>query len=113
MTEIGLSLFKDIPYIMAWFIGIVLSVKMLKTGGGRVEKLLLIGCCLMLAEIIIRPFIALGVEWFISGQNLSNTAGAQVMGLARFPTVLLNFTAFVCLVWAFWLKFRVKKQEVA
>ncbi len=113
MTEIGLSLLSNIPGMVAWFSGVMLAIIMLRRGGAKAEILLLIGCSLMLAEKLINPLLSGLVRWVMSEQVMSNVVTAQTIGLVRLPLAVLSIAALVCLIWAFWLKFRIKRRETA
>ena len=113
MAEIGLSLLRNIPDLVAWLTGITLAIIMLRRGGAKAEKLLLIGCGLMLAVSLINPLLTGLVKWLMSGRGMSNITTAQTMGLVRLPLAILSIAALVCLIWAFWLKFRLKRREAA
>ncbi len=114
MTEISLSLLSNIPSMVAWLIGVTLAIKMLRREGSKAERLLLIGCSLMLAEKFINPLLSGVVQSVMLEmieQNTSRVVTAQTMGLIRLPLVVLTIVGLVCLLWAFWLKFWVKKRE--
>ena len=113
MAEIGVSLLSNIPAMVAWLTGIILAAKMVRLGGGKAEKLLLIGCSLMLVFSFINPLLTELIRWLMSGQGMSNIATAQMAGFIRLPAAILSFSAFICLIWAFWLKFWIKGQETA
>ncbi len=113
MEDIGLSLLRNIPGIVAWLIGIILAIIMLRRGGAKAEKLLLIGCSLMLANKLISPLMSGLVRWAMYDQSMSRVALSQAIGLASLPLAVLSIASLVCLIWAFWLKFRVMRQEVA
>ena len=107
-TDIGPPLLRTIPELVGWGIGIALVVIMLRRGGGRVEKMLLIGCCLLFIMQFFNPFINQIFRWLRNMDNMT----AQTYGLIRtIYSVVLGIPGFVLLVWAFWIKFRVKKPE--
>ena len=114
MTEIETSLLRNIPELVAWLIGIVLAVLMVRRGGSKAEKLLLAGCSLMFTHSLASPLIGGVVQWLASEQGMSNIYTAQTMGIARLiPGLLFGLTGFVCLVWAFWIRFRKGRREAA
>ncbi|MFC2072670.1 hypothetical protein ACFLUU_08260 [Chloroflexota bacterium] len=84
---------------------------MVRWGGGKAEKLFLIGCSLIFTSELANPLVGGLVKWLISERNMSRLATAQTMGLARLPLAILGLAGFVCLIWAFWLRFRVKRRE--
>ncbi|MFC1900218.1 hypothetical protein ACFLYN_01355 [Chloroflexota bacterium] len=111
IAEISISLLNAVPDIIAWTVGIVLAVIMVRRGGMKAEKLLLIGCCLMLAEAILSPVTRELIMNWVRGNNTSAISFAQAASYITIPRVVLSLAGFICLVWAFWIKFRVKKVE--
>jgi len=114
IETIGPSLLKNIPELLAWGIGIILGVIMVRRGGARAEKLFLAGCSLMFTHRPASPLIVGVVQWLASEQGMSNIYTAQSMGIARLiPGLLFGLTGFVCLVSAFWIRFRKGRREAA
>ncbi len=113
IAEIGSSLLNNaIPDIIVWTFGIVLAAIMLKRGGLKAEKLLLAGCCLMLAETVLNPVIRGLVMGWVEGKGMSYISIGQTISYSTIPLAVISLAGLVCLVWAFWIKFRVKKQGV-
>jgi hypothetical protein len=111
IAEIGSSLLNAVPDIIAWTAGIVLAVIMIRRGGLKPEKLLLTGCSLLLLKSILSPVIRELVMNWSRGNNTSALSYAQAALYITIPQLLLSLAGFVCLVIAFWIKFRVKKGE--
>lgn len=96
----------SIPIFLAWLVGIVLAVRMVRRGGGKAEKLLLIGCSLMFVAQIVNPFLRGLALWMVHEQGMSR---ASASGLAfSLPIGILSMAGIVCLVYAFWLKFKTR-----
>jgi hypothetical protein len=104
----GLRLLENIPAIAAWCTGMVLAVIMVRRGGGKTEKLLLAGCCLMLIIELSQPFLIELVRQLSEGR-FSATMYQAVISI---PLSILGLAGFVCLIIAFWMRFRRKKQEL-
>lgn len=114
IAEIGSSLLKNaIPDIIAWTVGIVLAVIMIRRGGLKAEKLLLTGCCLMLVETVLSPVVRELVMNWVGGNDAPAISYARAALYIQIPMVVISLAGFICLVIAFWIKFRVKKQETA
>ncbi|MFC1974740.1 hypothetical protein ACFLVA_01865 [Chloroflexota bacterium] len=94
------------PIILAWIVGIILAVRMLRRGGERSEKLLLIGCSLMLAAQIVRPFLTGLTLWLVSQGGM--TRAASIGLVVSLPLSILNMAGIVCLIVAFWMRWRTK-----
>ena len=104
---------KNTPELVAWLLGIVLGVIMVRRGGVRAEKLFLAGCSLMFAVELINPLVRELVKWLMLERAASNIATAQTMGMASLPMAILSLAGLVCLVWAFWTRFWTKRPEAA
>ncbi len=108
---VHISFLGQIPGLLAWLIGIVLAVIMVRRGGGKAEKLLLAGCSLMFVVKLAAPLLNELVQWLGAERGMSNIDIAQTMGLAiNLPFSILSIAGFVCLVLAFWVRFRGEKQ---
>ena len=106
-SSIGLALLSRSPMLVAWIVGIVLAARMLKRGGGKAERLLLIGCCLMLAESLISPFSTVLMTWLMAHQTMPSYRTVGFFSLIfRIPLGIINLAGIVCLVYAFWIKFK-------
>lgn len=106
-----LSLITSIPVLLAWLVGIVLAVIMLRRGGGRAEKLLLIGCSLLFVSQIVRPFLTALAMWLVANSEVTRVQAASTAGLLRLPLSILDMAGIVCLLFAFWFRWRVKRTE--
>jgi len=97
----------NLPVLLAWLAGIVLSVLMLRRGGGKAERLLLTGCCLMFGSRFLRPFLTGLAVWLSADPEISNVRAAHTIGLmVSLPLATLDMAGIVCLVLAFWFRWR-------
>ena len=110
-----ISTLRYVPELVAWGIGVILAIIMVWRGGFKAEKLLLAGCSLM----FVAPLSGLLINGWL--RQLLLEQGKSYIDMVRSPlwiTVniivgLLSLAGIVCLVWAFWKKFRKKKPEAA
>ncbi len=102
---VGPALLANIPMLLAWLVGIVLAVRMLRRGGGKAEKLLLIGCSLMFVAQIVNPFLRRLAIWLVSEQEMTI---ASISAIFSLPTSILSLTGIVCLILAFWIHWKTK-----
>ena len=102
---VGPALLGNIPMLLAWLVGIILAVRMLRRGGGKAERLLLIGCSLMFLAVIVRPFLTGLVLWLVTERGMTR---ASASGLFSLPASILSMTGIVCLILAFWIRWRIK-----
>ena len=97
------ALLGNIPILLAWLVGIVLAVRMLRRGG-KAEKLLLAGCSLMFVAQIVRPFLTGFTLWLVHEHGMTR---ASASGLAfSLPITILSMAGIVCLVYAFWTRWK-------
>ena len=101
------TLLGSIPMLVAWLVGIILATVMTVREGGKAQYLLLSGCSLMLVAQIARPFLMGLAAWLVTEHGLT-AAGAA--GLAfSLPESILNMAGIVCLVLAFWTRWRTSE----
>ena len=106
LEAVGPALLVNTPILLAWLVGIVLAVRMIRRGGGKAEKLLLAGCALMFVAQIARPFLTGLALWMVHEQGMSR---ASASGLAlSLPGGILSLAGIICLVYAFWTRWKTK-----
>lgn len=105
-APVGPALLFKSPILVAWIVGIVIAARMLKKGGEKAERLLLIGCCLMLAKTLISPFTHAIILWLISERTITAQGIGFMMSIVQIPLGIISLAGIVCLVIAFWMKFR-------
>jgi hypothetical protein len=105
------SLIVRIPVLIAWIVAVILSVRMLSRGGGRAERLLLIGSGLMLANNLISPFTAVLMQWFIVEHRGDFQSIGLISGLVNMPLGIISLAGIVCLVFAFWARWKTHRQQ--
>lgn len=112
-TSVSVSVFTGdfisrAPYLAAWTVAVILAVIMVRRGGGKAEKLLLAGSSMMLVYSLASPLLQPLWSWLVREQGMSRTAASG--WFVSLPLSILTVAGFVCLVWAFWLRFMTKKQ---
>ena len=112
MDDITSTFIRIVPALIVWVIGLILSIKMLRCSGTRPEKLLVVGCSLILLQTILRPFLRIMIDVWMNTEGMSRVSVAQMYGLFSIPSMVLSLAGFICLVMAFWITFKVKKPEV-
>jgi len=104
------SLLRNIPELLGWLFGVVLAGIIVRRGGGKAEKLLLAGCSLMSIIALISPFLSGLVSTLLrEGWRTAPTVGL----ILQLPIGILGLAGFVCLVYAFWVRFWVRRRELA
>ncbi len=116
-SSIVYNLIPAAPYLAAWIAAIVLSVIMLRRGGGRAERFLLAGSCVMLAgklfSVPVSSVIQLLVIPSLIEKGWSIQRAAMVLSYNGLFFGLVSMAGIICLVYAFWIKFKVKSGEYA
>ena len=97
------GLLGNIPFLLAWLVGIVLAVRMLRRGGGKAERLLLVGCSLMFVARIVSPFLMGLSPWLVHEQGMTR---ASISAIVSLPVSILSMAGIVCLVFAFWTRWK-------
>lgn len=100
------DLLASIPMFLAWIVGVAFAVLMLRHGGGKAEKLLLVGCSLMFLSVVIRPFLTGLALWLVAEHGMTRAGAA---GLAfSLPMSITGMSGIVCLILAFWFRWKAK-----
>jgi hypothetical protein len=105
------SLIVRIPVLIAWIVAVILSVLMLNRGGGRAERLLLIGSGLMLVNNLLSPFASVFMQWFIVAHRGDIQSVGLISGLVNIPLGIISLAGIVCLVVAFWTRWKTHGQQ--
>ena len=114
VQAIEISMLRHIPELVAWAIGIVLAVIMVRRGGLKLEKLFLAGCSLMFVAPLAGMLLNNQLTQLLHEQSTSYLEIAQspLWIAANVLIALISLAGLVCLIWAFLVKFR-KKREAA
>ena len=114
VSHVFRSLLFAAPYLAAWIAAIVLSVIMLRRGGGRAERFLLAGSCVMLAQKLFNVSASTVTQLLIIPSILergwSRAMAASMLSYISVFFGLVSLAGIVCLVYAFWIKFKVKSD---
>ncbi|MFC2022049.1 hypothetical protein ACFLTR_02390 [Chloroflexota bacterium] len=97
------------PALAGWITAVVLAVLMLRRGGARAELFLLFGACLMLiSSILAIPTSAFGI-WLQTGREMTNVQTVFWLSIFGLIKGLCSMAGIICLIYAFWAKFKVGK----
>lgn len=105
-TSAWTLLLTNSPVMAAWIVGIVLSARMFKRDGGPAERLLLTGCCLMLGEKFLSSFKSVLNIWYYTGHDVSASEMGYFSLYTAIPLSLIMLAGIVCLVVAFWKRWK-------
>lgn len=98
------SLINAAPGLIVWIVAIVLSIVLSKRNGGRPERFMIIGSCLMLIGTILsipKPVIA----DYLAQSSLNNVSTAAVISGINLFLGLISLVGVICLFNAIWKKF--------
>jgi hypothetical protein len=111
---VEVSMLGYLPTLVAWLFGIVMAVVMVRRGGSKAEKLLLAGCSLMFITALAGPLLSELVQSLLFEEGMSNLSRAQMVALfVSLPRGVLSLAGFICLVYAFWVRFIIRGRVPA
>lgn len=103
------GLIPSAPSLVGWIVAVVLATVMLRRGGGRAERFLLAGASLMLVQSLIAiPTTALSI-WLTVDRGMANVEAASMLSIFGLVRGCIGLAGIICLVYAFWVKFRLGK----
>ena len=110
-SSVVLGFFLSTIYVVPWIVALVFVVRMIRNDGGRPERFLLIGACLMLVSSVVgsawarlNPLLVLrmteaGIDYKIIGLMFS---------AINFVRAFISLAGIILLVYAFWQRFEVR-----
>jgi hypothetical protein len=110
-----ISSLRYIPELIAWAVGVIMAVIMVRRGGLKAEKLLLAGCGLMLLAPLTGILLHGWLLELIREQDRSYIELMRHAAWVAFNIIvsLLSLAGLVCLIWAFLSRFSPKKPGAA
>ena len=112
MDDITSTIIRVMPSLLVWVTGLVLSIKMLRRGGARPEKLLVAGCSLLLLKTMLSPLPRILIDFWMNREDMGVMTVGRMMSIFSIPGAVFSLAGFICLIMAFWMKFKVKKPGV-
>ncbi len=103
-------LLSSVPALLFWIAVIIFGIVMLNRGGGRAERFLIAGGSIkIVANLFIIPSIMLA-PWLF-GQDYSTDYISTISNALTILRNIVSMAGIICLVYAFWVKFNIKKAE--
>ena len=99
-------------YLIAWIVASIFAIKMVRNGGGRPERFLLIGFFLMLASSVIATASAGISIWLFplwAERGLDFRSISQVLSAISIVRACIGLAGIILLVYAFWQKFKARQ----
>jgi hypothetical protein len=107
--EYLIALAASAPAIALWIAVIIYGAIKLNRGGGRAERFLIAGGSVKLAgNLLVIPTFFF-VPWLFHQGYSTDYISAVSNGYAIFRN-LISMAGLLCLLYAFWVKFNVKKE---
>ena len=107
------GLISSAPALVGWIVAIVLATIMLRHGGGRAERFLLAGASLILSKsLIVIPTPAL-ITWLTVDRGMTNVEVVSVLSVFHIVISCIGLAGIICLVYAFWIKFKARQPREA
>jgi ABC-type multidrug transport system fused ATPase/permease subunit len=98
------SLVNAAPGLAVWIVALALSIVLFNRGGGRPERLLIIGSGLMLASTFLSVFVPV-IQRYLIQSGLTNVSAAGVISGINIFLGLISLAGIICLFYAIWKKF--------
>ncbi|MFC1954169.1 hypothetical protein ACFLU7_01275, partial [Chloroflexota bacterium] len=116
VSMIGLAEFSVVlagyaPALIFWIVVIVFAAIWLRSGGGRAERLLIVGASLKLIDNLLGIPAVFIVPGLVDRGYSMNDAISWVSGYGIFCNII-GMAGIICLVYAFWLKFKTSNFDV-
>ena len=106
------GLVSSAPSLVGWIVAVVLATIMLRRGGSRAERFLLIGASLMLLQSLVAiPTAALGT-WLMIDKGVPNVKAASVLSIYGLIRGCIGLGGIICLVYAYWVRFKKRTDSI-
>ena len=104
------SLMGSAPALALWIAVVIFAAVMLRRGGGRAERFLIAGAGLkIISNLLILPSFAIR-NWLMQEGYSMDSANSVISGYGIFCKVV-GMAGIICLVYAFWVKFKARNFE--
>jgi hypothetical protein len=105
------SLVNAAPGLAVWIVALVLSIILLKRGGGRPERFLITGSSLMLTNTFLSVFVPV-IQRYLMQRGLTNVSAAGIISGINIFLGLISLAGIICLFYAIWKKFNIKAKVI-
>ena len=106
------SLVNAAPGLAVWIVALVLSIVLFNRGGGRPERLLIIGSSLMLASTFFSVFVPV-IQRYLIQSGLTNVSAAGAISGINIFLGLISLAGIICLFYAIWKRFNERTNIIA
>lgn len=93
------------PNLVVWIVAIVLAAVLLRRGGGRAERFIIVGASLKLFANLLNIPAAAIVPWMVEG-GATITHAASLMSGYEVLRGVIGAAGIIFIVCAFWVKFK-------
>lgn len=110
ISEFFIILKGNSPVLAFWIAVVILAVVMLRHRKERAERFLVAGASLKIVSNLLSIATFAIIPWLINTGYSVDSANSVVFGYGIFCNVV-GMAGILCLVYAFWVKFRVRSFE--
>ena len=114
VSQVVLSVLPTFIYVAAWIVAVVFAVIMVRDGGGKPERLLLIGVSLMLASSVIASIWAALMPWLVIELTEAGTDRVTIAFISSIVNITrgcISLAGIIFLVYAVWRKFKSRQTQ--
>lgn len=100
-SEVIVSVLPSLIYVAAWIVAIVFVVRMVRNGGGKPERFLLIGASLMLASSVVGSAWAVLHPWLMPKLAEAGTDYKTIgltLSAVNFVRAFISLGGIICLI---------------
>ena len=115
VSQVVLSVLPTFIYVAAWIVAVVFAVIMVRDGGGKPERLLLIGVSLMLASSVIASIWVALMPWLVlklTEAGSDRITIAIISSIVNITRGFISLAGIIFLIYAFWRKFKTASISV-
>ncbi len=106
------SLVNTAPSLIVWVVAVIISSLLMKRGGSRPERLLIIGSSLLLVNSFLSIFHPLLTINSLIQRGMSNVGAAGILSGINVFLGLIRLAGIVCLFYAIWKKFNTRASII-
>ncbi len=108
--EYLLVFLSSLPALALWIAVIIFGAVKLKRGGGRAERFLIVGAGLKIIGNLLGAATVLIIPHLFNAGYIGDYFYSFQMTYGLFVNVI-GMAGFICLIYAFWVKFQARKTE--
>jgi hypothetical protein len=108
-AEFLIILLANSPALLFWIAVIIFALVRLRGGGGRAERFLMVGAGIKIIGNLLRIPATFITVWLVD-RGYSIDYAISVSDYCGIFLNIIGMAGILCLVYAFWIKFRITNQ---